>query len=229
MVDTTPYEEPILDGPLGKVIILQPYDPVNRCWAGPPTAVGHPDDLAPDGALVCSGTGERCYARTDGIVFYSSTNCIHGGNFLFNVDDQPYSDLGPCEPPKHLDISLIKDCPVPSCVFARDVLVDVGKGCAEAIDSRGCRDVVGAPTSCFCDPSSSNRVFVAYDGKSTMNEPSGFVACDASNPSCKSALAIVDTVSGCATSVDAGDAGDTAPETPTDATVDAASDSASDG
>jgi len=88
----------------------------------------------------------------------------------------------------------IKDCPATSCVFARDVLIDTTMGCAQAITSRECRDIVGAPAGCMCDPKSSSRVFVAYDGKSTSSAPSGFVPCDASKPACATALSIVDTV-----------------------------------
>lgn len=229
-IDTAPYEEPILDGPPGEIVLLKPYDPVNRCWYGPPTAVGHPDAINPDGSFVC-GTSERCYARTDGIVFYASKDCVHGTNFLLHIDDEPYSDLGPCEVPKHLDLSKIADCPNPSCTFARDVVIDLDKGCAEAIDTRDCRDVVGAPTSCMCDPSSTNRVFVAYDGKSTTNVPAGFVACDATNAACKAALAEVDTVKPCALPSDAGvDASSDAPsDTAIDATGDAGIDASDAG
>ena len=210
--DIPPYEEPILDGPLGVVIVLNHYDPVGRCLAGPAKAVGHPDGLEPDGALACSGTGDRCYISTDGSVFYSATDCIHGGNFLLPIDNEPYNDLGPCEPMKDLDVSLIKDCPAASCTFARDLVIDVDRGCAEFIDSRDCRDTVGAPTSCFCDPSSTSNVFVAYDGKSKTNVPSGYTACDSSNPSCAKALAVVDTVPACPIDVDAGDTGDASSE-----------------
>jgi len=207
------YEEPILDGARGQVVLLKPYDPVNRCWFAPPTAVGHPDGLNPDGSFVC-GTSERCYVRNDGIVFYAATDCVHGTNFLLPIKDEPYSDLGPCEVPKDLDLSKIADCPNPSCTFARDVLIDLAKGCAEAIDTRDCRDVVGAPTSCMCDPASTGRVFVAYDGKSTTNAPPSFVPCDSTNAACKKALGMVDTVAGCAIDTDAG----------TDAPLDAPSD-----
>lgn len=212
-VDTLPYEEPILDGPAGVVVLLRPYDPANRCWYAPPTAVGHPDDVNADGTFKCKGTTERCYQRTDGIVFYSSQDCIHGGNFLMPITDVPYSDLGPCEPPKHLELSKISDCPKQSCVYARDVVIDLAEGCAEQVVSRDCRDVTAAATSCLCDPSSSNRVFVAYDGKSTTNAPTGFTACASTNPSCAKALAMADTVKPCA--IPTGDAG--ADATSTDA------------
>jgi hypothetical protein len=229
-IDTTPYDAPILDGPEGRVIILNQYDPVNRCWAGKAREVGHPDGLLPDGGLDCKGTGDRCYIMTDGTVLYSPNDCIHGPNFLLKIDNEPYSDLGPCEVPKHLDLSLIKDCPAPSCPFARDVLVDTDVSCAEDIVTLGCRDATPAATSCLCDPSSSTRVFVSFDGKSSPNAPTGFTACDASNPACSKALGIADTVKPCAIPDAGTDAGtDAAPESGADASTDVASDALVDG
>ena len=232
-IDTTPYDAPILDGPGGVVIVLNQYDPVNRCWAGRAREVGHPDGLLPDGGLACTGTGDRCYVQTDGIVLYSPTDCIHGTNFVLSIDNEPYSDLGPCEVPKHLDITLIKDCPITSCPFARDVLLDTAASCAEDIVTLGCRDSTPAATSCFCDPSSSSRVFVSFDGKSSPNMPAGFTPCDASNPACSKALSIADGAKPCATpdaGTDAGsETGSDAGETGTDAAADAATDAAADG
>jgi hypothetical protein len=194
--DIPPWEEPILDGddPAGRVVLLKPYDPKQRCYL-PPTAVGHPDE-APGGGIAPCGKNERCYVRTDGVVFYAKEDCVHGKNFLFHVDDLPYDDKGPCEPSKHLD-DVIKSCPNASCTYARDVRIDTTRGCATAIVSRACRDAGNVPTTCLCSPSSSTEVFVAFDGRSTTNAPEGFVACDATNAACKAALAIVDTVEGC--------------------------------
>jgi hypothetical protein len=194
--DVGNFEEPSFDpdSAVGRVILLKPYDPKQRCF-GPPTAVGHPDEM-PGGGIAPCGKSERCYVRKDGIVFYAAQDCVHGTNFLFNVDDQAYTDLGTCEPVKHVE-PLIKECPNPTCQLARDVKVDVLRGCATAITSRACRDSTNVPTACFCDSSRPNEAFVAFDGKSTTNVPTGFTACDASVDACKKALAIADAVQGC--------------------------------
>ncbi|GAC1358473.1 MAG: hypothetical protein NVSMB47_11400 [Polyangiales bacterium] len=208
------FDAPILDGAAGQVVVLVPYDPVTRCF-DKPTEIGHYDD---DAGFSC-GTSERCYVRKDGIVYYAAKDCVHGTKFLINVEDRPYTDLGPCEPAKHLDFSTIKGCPNPSCTFARDVTIDTARGCATAIQSRGCRDVVGAPSACFCK---GTEVFVSFDGKATSG-PAGFTACDATVAACKSALGMVDTVAGCPDPADAGpDAASDAP--PTDAPADAPAD-----
>ena len=194
--DVGNFEEPVFDpdSAVGRVILLKPYDPTRRCF-DTPTAVGHPDEL-PGGGIAPCGTSERCYHRKDGWVFYAQHDCVHGTNFLFNVDDQPYDDLGPCEPIKHVE-SLIKDCPNPSCTFARDVEIDTTKSCATVLTSRACRDGSNAPTGCFCDSTRPDQAFVAYDGKSSSSVPAGFTACDSSNAACKKALAIADSVQGC--------------------------------
>ena len=191
------------DDPFGRVLLLNPYHLDTRC-SDKATAIGY-FDSTPDGKIAPCLTGERCYVRKDGVVFYAPQDCIHGTNFLMNVDSLPYSDLGPCEPAKHVAL-LIRECPVSSCTWARDVTVDVSRGCATAITSKGCRDDFGAPTQCFCD--SSGHVFVAADPKSSAAPPSGFAACASSSDACKKALALVDTAVGCPEPSDAGvDAG----------------------
>ncbi|MEO7097553.1 MAG: hypothetical protein ABI175_30105 [Polyangiales bacterium] len=194
--DVGDFEEPVFDEDtaFGRVILLKPYDPKGRCFL-PPTAVGHPDEL-PGGGIAPCGKSERCYVRKDGIVFYAAQDCVHGTNFLFNVDDQPYTDLTACEPVKHVE-SLIKDCPNPTCPLARDVKVDAIRSCATALTSKVCRDATNVPTGCFCDASSPSQVFVTFDGKSSGSVPAGYTACDSSNAACKKALAIADTVQGC--------------------------------
>ncbi len=231
-IDTAPYEEPDLgDTPAGRVILLKPFHPDTRCF-DPPTAIGHPDDDGKGGIAPC-GTQERCYVRTDGVAIYAPKDCVHGGSFLFNVTDLPYSDLGPCEPPKHLE-DKIHYCPTTSCVFARDVRIDTARGCATAVLTRGCRDVVGAAKGCFCNPSAPEDVFIGFDGTATSSMPTGFTACDAS-AACKKALAVVDTIAGCPEPIasDAGpdtssDAADSGTDGGTDAVTDTSTD-ATDG
>lgn len=203
--DIPPFEEPAFesDDPFGRVILLKPYHPDQRCFESP-TAIGHPDAL-PDGGIAPCGAAEKCYVRKDGVVVYAPKDCIHGSNFLFNVDVYPYSDLGPCEPIKHVELK-IKDCPNASCTYARDVRIDTTRGCATAITSKSCRDEVSAPAACFCSPTATDDVFVTFDGKSSTAIPSGFTPCDAtSSAACKKALTMVDTVKGCVdTATDAG-------------------------
>jgi hypothetical protein len=196
VLDSNDFEEPVFDSddPLGRVLILPLYDPVKRCMM-PATEIGH-FDQNPDGTMKACGDIEVCYTRPDGILAYHNKDCVHGSNFRANWKASEYSDLGPCEVVKRLSLTTIKECPNTSCVFARDVTIDTARSCATAIESKGCRDVFGAPTSCFCNGTSA---FVAANPKMSTAPPSGYTACDMSNDVCKKALAVVDTVKGCAT------------------------------
>jgi hypothetical protein len=194
--DISDFEEPVFDSsdPLGRVLVLPLFDPIKRCTL-PVTEIGH-FDQNPDGTIAECGAVEVCYQRPDGILAYHTQDCVHGSNFRANWTRLVYSDLGPCEPIKRLQFS-IKSCPTMSCTFARDVTVDTALGCATAIESKGCRDTFGAPTACFCN---GTMAFVAANPKSPTAPPAGYTACDATNDACKKALAMVDTVKGCATS-----------------------------
>jgi hypothetical protein len=200
--DIRPFEEPEFESndPAGRVRLVIPYHPDTRCIE-PPTQLGHFDKLD-DGGIAPCGTHEMCYVRKDGVAMYDSQDCVHGLNFVVNVDELPYSDLGPCEPFKHFQDKLLS-CPTSTCIFARDVRIDTARGCATAITTKDCRDTVGAPKGCFCDPASSD-VFVTFDGKTSSAVPAGFTPCDSTSTACKNALAIVDTVNGCAATTDAG-------------------------
>lgn len=200
IADVSDFEEPVFDSndPLGRVLVLPLFDPTKRCIL-PATEIGHFDQNA-DGTIKDCGAIEICYQRPDGILAYHTQDCVHGSNFRANWTRLIYSDLGPCEPIKRLQFKL-KECPNVTCAFARDVTIDTSRGCATAIETKGCRDALGAPTSCFCN---GTTAFVAADPKST-SAPAGFTACDSTNDVCKKALATADTVKGCAVSTtDAG-------------------------
>jgi hypothetical protein len=220
--DIPPWEAPTLDAddPLGRVLVLPLYDPLKRCLY-PVTEIGNYDE-GPDGGIAPCGDIEVCYVRPDGILAYHNKDCVHPPNFKANWKREIYSDLGPCEPLKHLgDTVIMKDCPNMSCTYARDVVVDTTKGCATAIATKGCRDTFGKPTTCACD--GMGNAFVAANPSGGTAPPAGFTACDSTNDACKKALAIVDTVKGCAipTPMDAGtDASDAKTDAVTDASAD---------
>ncbi len=200
LVDAAPdvpeLEEPIFDSddPAGRVLLLRIYDPAKRCF-GLPTQIGRFDSTE-DGKIAPCGPNAVCYVRNDGVLAYHHQDCVHAPNFLANWKPEDYSDLGPCEPIKRLqDTSHIKDCPTPSCTWARDVVIDTAASCATAIETKGCRESFGAPTSCFCD---GDRVFVPADPAASTVPPAGFAPCDATSTACKAALDMVDTVKGCA-------------------------------
>jgi hypothetical protein len=178
--------------PSGRVLLLRTYYPDKRCFDAP-TEIGNYDEIDDAGVAHCE-MGEVCYVRKDGVLAYYDKDCIHGANFAANWDRQDYSDLGPCEPLKHLEMGVIKDCPMTSCTFGRDIVYDAAKGCATSLFTKGC--AATKPTSCACD--GAGKVFLAADASSTA--PSGFTACDATNADCKKALDAFDTISGCATS-----------------------------
>jgi hypothetical protein len=201
--DVPDFEEPVFDAddPAGRVLVLRLYDPAGRCF-GLPTEIGR-FFATEDGKIAPCKPGAVCYRRPDGVVAYHDQDCVDPTTYRANWTKLPYSDLGPCEPMKALaDTTLVKECPAASCVFARDVVIDTAAGCASAITTKGCRDVLGKPTACFCD---GVRVFVAADPKSSAAPPPGFSPCDATNAACKKALEIADAVGGCAAS--SGDAG----------------------
>lgn len=203
--------------PGSRVLLLKVFEPTQRCY-DLPTEIGNFDEL-PDGAIAECAPVEVCYVRVDGALAYHTQDCVHGSNFRANWSRLPYSDLGPCEPLKHGD-ALIKDCPQSTCTFARDAIIDTMRGCATALTTKGCRDKLGAPTSCWCN--GAGMVFVPADPKSTATPPPTYAPCDATNAACKAALAIVDTAKGCEPT-DAGTA-DAASEAATDASGDAATD-----
>jgi hypothetical protein len=199
--DIPPFEEPVFDSddPLGRVLVLPLFDPVRRCLI-PATEIGHFDQDDAGKIAECAPI-EICYVRPDGILAYHNVDCVHGSNFRANWNRTTYSDLGPCEPLKRIQFDM-KECPNASCTFARDVVIDTTKSCATAITSKGCRDKLGTPTKCFCNGSGS--VFIGANATTPGTPPAGFTACD-SAPECTKALAIVDTVKGCAVaSTDAG-------------------------
>lgn len=213
VADSNELEEPVLDSddPVGRVLVLPLYDPLKRCLM-PATEIGR-FDSNPDGTFKDCGKIEICYQRPDGILAYHDQDCVHGSNFRANWTRMEYSDLGPCESLKRLRDTM-KACPNTTCAFARDVTIDTARGCATAIESKGCRDTLGAPTACFCKGES---VFVAANPKMMTAPPSGYTACDGTDP-CNKALMLADTVKGCAVMSDAG----------VDASSDAASDVSSD-
>ncbi len=209
--DIPQWEEPELEGGFGSVLVLPLYDPLKRCLL-PVTEIGSYDEL-PDGGIAPCGDVEVCYVRPDGILAYHSKDCVHPPNFKANWKREVYSDLGPCEPLKHLqDTIVLKECPNMSCTYARDVVIDTAKSCATAITTKGCRETFGKPTACACD--GKGNAFVAANPTGGTAPPAGFTACGSSDPACAKALAMVDTVKGCALPppMDAG----------TDATPDAA-------
>ncbi|MGZ3423267.1 MAG: hypothetical protein ACXWUG_18515 [Polyangiales bacterium] len=181
----------------GGTLVLRIYDPEQRCYQGP-TEIGRVDEY-PDGAVAPCAMGESCYRRVDGVLAYHEQDCVHGANFRANWERLAYSDLGPCEPLKHTAFGFIKDCPMTTCDFARDLVVDTVKGCATQITTKGCR--TSKPTACACD--GKGNVFLAADATSTV--PTGFTACDSTDAACKKALDAFDTLVGCAPST--GDAG----------------------
>lgn len=194
--DVPEHEEPVFDSddPAGRVLLLRLYEPAKRCF-GLPTQIGRFDSTE-DGKIAPCGAKAVCYVRADGVLAYHDEDCVHAPNFLANWTPEDYSDLGPCEPIKRMrDTPHVKDCPNASCTWARDVLIDTAASCATAIETKGCRETFGEPTSCFCD---GDRVFVPADPKGSTAPPSGFTACDDTNAACKAALAMVDTVKGCA-------------------------------
>lgn len=198
--DIPPFEEPVFDSddPLGRVLVLPLFDPVRRCLM-PPTEIGHFDQDDAGKIAECPNI-EICYVRPDGILAYHNKDCVHGTNFRANWSRTIYSDLGPCEPLKRIQFDM-KDCPNMSCVFARDVTIDVARGCATAITSKGCRDKLGTPTKCFCDGAGS--VWIGANAASPGAPPAGFTSCDGT-ADCTKALGMVDTVKGCTFSTDAG-------------------------
>lgn len=199
--DIPPFEEPVFDSddPLGRVLVLPLFDPLKRCLM-PATEIGHFDQNETGGIAECAPI-EICYVRPDGILAYHDKDCVHGSNFRANWNRTIYSDLGPCEPIKRIQFDM-KECPNPSCTFARDVTIDSAKSCATAIVSKGCRDKLGTPTKCFCD--GAGNVFVGANAAAPGTPPSGFTSCDGT-AECTKALGMVDTVKGCAiVSTDAG-------------------------
>lgn len=218
-VDDAPFEAPELEGGGGRVLVLRLYDPVKRCFLTP-TEIGNFRD-GKDGAPVCD-PGEVCYERPDGILAYHKEDCVPEGRFRASWNKSAYSDLGPCEPIKRLidKFDVIKECPNTSCIVARDVVVDTAKGCATAMESKGCRSTFGAPTKCFCNGA---LAWVPADSKSTAAPPAGFTTCDAASDPCKKALSLADTVKGCAVEPDAG------VDAPVDAPTDSATDATTDG
>jgi len=195
VADVPDFEEPVFDSddPAGRVLVLPLYYPDKRCFADP-TEIGK-FQAGPDGGIKDCAKKEVCYVRPDGVLAYHDQDCIAPGDFRANWKQSDYTDLGPCEPIKHV-FSLIKQCPNPSCTWARDVIIDVGAGCATALTTKGCRESFGAPTKCFCD--GAGKVFVTADPKSTATPPTSYSPCDATNADCKKALGMVDTVKGCA-------------------------------
>ena len=204
--DVPDYEEPVTPD---KVLILNIYQPgvagPNENCFGTSTGIGK-YGLLPDGGLVPCGASEVCYQRTDGWVAYHKEDCIPDGNFLANWKKLPYSDLGPCEVRKHMNLKIAL-CPKKSCTWARDVTIDTKRGCATTIESKGCRGTdFAAPTSCFCSKTNADLVYVAADPKATTAPDADFALCSDANAACKKALGLVDTVAGC-TSGTTSDAG----------------------
>jgi len=220
--DIPQWEAPDSAG-LPPVLVLPLYEPGKRCFMTA-TEIGNYDE-GPDGGILPCGDLEVCYERPDGILAYHSKDCVHPPNFKANWTRMEYSDLGPCEPIKHLFDS-IKECPNMSCTFARDVVIDTAKSCATAITSKGCRETFGKPTSCFCD--GMGNVFLPAKPTGGTAPPSGFTACASSDAACAKALGMVDTVKGCPVppkmdagtdaKSDASDATDSASEAAADAT-----------
>ncbi|MBI2396110.1 MAG: hypothetical protein HYV09_41490 [Deltaproteobacteria bacterium] len=220
--DVPAFEEPVFDSddPAGRVLVLPLYFPDKRCLA-PATEIGKFDE-GPDGKIAECRKQEVCYERPDGVLAYHDQDCISAGNFRANWKRTDYSDLGPCEPLKHVR-DMIKECPNASCTWARDLVFDANKGCATAITTKGCRETFGKPTKCWCDGAGS--VFVPADPKSTATPPPSYSPCDATNADCKKALDVIDTVKGCV--IVASDAGtDAKADGPTS---DGATDASSDG
>jgi hypothetical protein len=176
----------------GSTLLLRIYYPDMRCYDAP-TEIGRVDTY-PDGGVAPCGPDESCYRRVDGVLAYHPQDCVHGTNFRANWERLDYSDLGPCEPLKHTAFGVIKDCPMTTCAFARDLVVDTAKGCATAITTKGC--LTAKPTACACD--GAGNVFLAADASSTP--PSGFTACASTDPACKKALDAFDTLAGCSAS-----------------------------
>jgi hypothetical protein len=182
----------------GSTLLLRIYYPDLRCYEAP-TEIGRVDTYTDGGVAPC-GMSESCYRRVDGVLAYHPEDCVHGTNFRANWERLDYSDLGPCEPLKHTSFGFIKDCPMTTCEFARDLVVDTAKGCATAITTKGCR--TAKPTSCSCD--GMGNVFLAADSSSTA--PTGFTPCTSSDPACKKALDAYDTLVGCSVAA-SGDSG----------------------
>lgn len=220
-VDVPEFEEPTFDAddPAGRVLILPIYFPDKRCF-DPATEIGKLP-AGPDGAIADCKKQEVCYVRPDGVLAYHDQDCIQPGDFRANWKRYDYSDLGPCEPIKHA-FSLIKSCPNPSCIWARDAVIDTAAGCATALTTKGCRDAFGTATKCWCNGTS---VFLPADPKSSATPPPSYTPCDGS-AACTKAMLMVDTVKGCEIASDAGT--DAASDTSSDAASDASSDVASD-
>jgi len=204
--DVPEWEEPTSPD---KVLILNIYQPgvagPNENCFGASTGIGK-YGLLPDSALAPCGKTEVCYLRTDGWVAYHNEDCIPEGSFLANWKKLPYSDLGPCEVPKHMNLKIAL-CPKKSCTWARDITIDTKRGCATTIESKGCRGTdFAAPTSCFCSKTNADLVYIAADPKATTAPDADFSPCSDANAACKKALGMVDTTAGCTTG-GGGDAG----------------------
>lgn len=212
--DVPDYEEPVLDAydPAGRVLILPIYHPDTRCFEDA-TEIGKLP-AGPDGGVRDCLKQEVCYIRADGVLAYHDQDCIEPGDFRANWKRTDYSDLGPCEPIKHA-FSQIKQCPNPSCTWARDAIIDTAASCATALETKGCRETFGAPTKCWC---SGTKVFVAANEKTTAPPPS-YAVCDGT-AACTKALGMVDTVKGCEISTPA----DAGTDAPSDATASDAAD-----
>lgn len=198
--DVPPFEAPPTNE---KLLIRRIYWPEGNCY-GAPTGIGN-YALLPDGGVAPCASGEVCYVRKDGWVAYHNEDCIPAGKFAANWDKTVYSDLGPCEIPKHVDLT-IKDCPAKSCVWGRDVTLDTTKGCATTIKTIKCRSDLGVPDSCWCSKTKADLVFVAADPKSTADPGPDFAPCGSANAACKKALSIIDTAPACG-STSTGDGG----------------------
>ncbi|GAC1353308.1 MAG: hypothetical protein NVSMB1_25500 [Polyangiales bacterium] len=223
MVEAAPETVAETVDPKGHVLVLRLYQPDDRCF-GPPTAIGRYAE-AVDGTILPCTKKEVCYVRTDGVVAYNGEDCVPDDRFLANWDKRAYTELGPCEVPRNVHAK-IQDCPMASCTFARDVLLDPLKGCATKIKSIGCRGTeFGKPVKCWCSPSSP-LVFVSGDPSSKVSPGGDYAPCDASATSCEKALAIVDTAPACTpvTPADAGTDGVAHADAHADAKVDTKTD-----